>query len=649
MIVKLLQLYEQFCLRPLQAFVRQLVGRPTQLVTDEDMYRQKVLVPAWKELPGPLRAFGRGRLKWDAFLWVLRKEIFLAQGGRLALRDDFAARMTAAARRCFGPKGPDTSGSRQGVPTLVSPKAAGETPVAVGIDLGTTYSVVAHLDLHGRPVSIPNAAGDLLTPSVVLFDEAGPVVGKEAVQAAALEADKVVSCVKREMGAKAYHRPINGESLPPEVISSLILRSLKADAERKLGPVPQAVITVPAYFDEPRRRATMDAGKLAGLEVLDILNEPTAAALAFGYQLGFLDRSGQRPADRPLRVLVFDLGGGTFDVTIVEIRGNQFRALATDGDACLGGKDWDEQLIALAAERFMAAGGADPREDPASLQELWTAAEVAKKTLSERPRATLYVNHRGKRLKLEVTREQFEEATAPLLGRTRTTTEIVVRQAGLTWAAIDKILLVGGSTRMPAVPRMIESLSGKPADRSVSADEAVAHGAALYADLLLQSRVAETPSGATSGSRPDARRAGFSITNVNSHSLGIVGVDNQTGLKRNLILIPKNTPLPHTVTGVFKTHRPGQPSVAIRIVEGESERPEMCSQVGMCTINGLPSNLPAGWPVQVSYAYEANGRLQVTAQLKGQKTSVTTEFVRDNSLADDDLRTWGQLISELAD
>jgi molecular chaperone DnaK len=374
----------------------------------------------------------------------------------------------------------------------------------------------------------------------------------------------------------------------------------------------------------------VDAGRLAGLEVLDILNEPTAAAIAYGYQIGFLDRYCRLPSDRPLRVLVFDLGGGTFDVTIVEIQGNSFKALATDGDVSLGGKDWDEQVINIAAEEFRHHHREDPRTNPASLQELWIAVELAKKTLTERPRASLYVNHLGTRLKVEITREQFEEATAALLARTRTTTEIVVRQAGLSWADIDKVLLVGGSTRMPMVPRMLEELSGKKPERSVSADEAVAHGAALYADLLLQSGKGQSPS--------------FSITNVNSHSLGIVGVEASTGRKRNQILIPKNTPLPHTVSKVFKTHKPNQGSVVIRVVEGESERPEACTEIGVCSIGDLPDNLPAGWPVQVSYSYEANGRLHVNAKLKGQQAGVTTHFLRSSSLSENEIALWLEYI-----
>jgi molecular chaperone DnaK len=383
----------------------------------------------------------------------------------------------------------------------------------------------------------------------------------------------------------------------------------------------------------------MDAGRLAGLEVLDIINEPTAAAIAYGYQLGFLDGQGRAAADSPLRVLVFDLGGGTFDVTIVQIEGSSFTALATDGDVCLGGKDWDEKLVDLAAERFRRQYRADPRESPGSLQELWQAAETAKKTLTERPRAALFVNHLGARLKVELTRQEFEEATAALLGRTRTTTEVIVRQAGLAWGDIDRVLLVGGATRMPAVGRMLQELSGKTPDRSVSADEAVAHGAALYANLLLQQQGADGAAGP--GPAPQ-----FSVTNVNSHALGVVGLDVRTGRRRNKILIPKNTPLPCSVTRRFKTRKANQRSVVIDVVEGESERPEACISIGTCTIRDMPHELPAGWPVQVTYTYGANGRLQVLGKLQGHRAKVTTEFRRENSLDDESLHLWTQYVGE---
>ncbi len=260
----------------------------------------------------------------------------------------------------------------------------GDTGQVVGIDLGTTYSVIAHIDAQGRPCSLLNADGDRLTPSVVLFGEDGTLVGKQALLGSASEPERTAICVKRDIGAKFFRQSINGEQLPPEVISSFILRSLKGDAERQLGPVRRAVITVPAYFDETRRRATVDAGRLAGLDVLDIINEPTAAAIAYGHQLGFLDRAGKLIGEKPLRALVFDLGGGTFDVTIVEIGPGSFKALATDGDVALGGKDWDEKLVAIAAERFRAQLREDPMANPLSAQELRLTAESAKRTLTER-------------------------------------------------------------------------------------------------------------------------------------------------------------------------------------------------------------------------------------------------------------------------
>jgi molecular chaperone DnaK len=643
------RIFRQFYVPHLKRALEAAAGQGPNVVRDEPLFRQVVIDAGWAALPLPLRKRGRDTVRWDEFLLVARKECYLVKDNRLTLRGDTDARLEALVEKFFGvaslpmaqlidapapapaaprPAPAPAAPAPRPVPAPAAPAGAAAPPheVAVGIDLGTTYSVVAHLDAYGRPVSIPNAAGDIITPSVILVDDAVTIVGKEAVQAAAMEPEKVAVVVKRDMGSKYYHKKVNGELMPPEVLSSLILRTLKEDAERKLGKVRKAVITVPAYFDESRRRATMDAGRMAGLQVLDIINEPTAAAIAYGHEVGFLNPTGATTGDRPLRVLVYDLGGGTFDVTIVEIHGTSFKALATDGDVALGGKDWDKWLVDHAAEEFMRKHREDPRAHPGTLQEMWVSAEVAKKTLSERPRASLYVNHLGARHKVEFTREQFEDATGALLGRTRTTCEIVVRQAGLRWADLDRVLLVGGSTRMPAVPRMIEELTGKQPDRSISPDEAVAHGAALYADLVLKQQIPGTA-------------ARFSVTNINSHSLGIVGVDPQTGRKRNQILIPKNTPLPHTRHAVFKTNKASQPNVAIRVVEGESERPEACIDVGVCTV-ALPAGLPAGWPVQISYHYAADGRLEVTAQIKGHAGAMATLFQRERNMDASEIEMW---------
>jgi len=460
------------------------------------------------------------------------------------------------------------------------------------------------------------------------------VVGKEAIAASVIEPERVADCVKRDMGAKAYRKTINGREMPPEVIASMILRQLKTDAERRLGSVTQTVITVPAYFDEPRRRATVDAGRLAGLDVLDIINEPTAAALAYAYQLGLFDRQGRWKDEKPFKALVYDLGGGTFDITVVELKSNSFRALATDGDVYLGGKDWDAKVVEIAAGRFQQDRGSDPRDDPISLHQLTLAAEGAKRTLSERARAMLVVHHRGERLKVEISREQFEEATAPLLERTRVTTEIVMMQAGLTWSEIDRVLLVGGSTRMPMVTRMLQELSGKTPDASLAVDEAVAHGAALYAGLLQQ--------------QPGQSATDFSITNVNSHSLGLTAIDPTTKIRANQILIPKNTPLPHSVTRRFQTLKPRQRSVKLTILEGESEDPHACAQIGIGIISGVPPDLPAGWPIDVTYTYQANGRLRILGRLAGHDAAVTTVFKRVNDLSSDDFNFWIECLSERA-
>jgi molecular chaperone DnaK len=632
-------------LRVVETALKAVDGKPSAYVRDEHHFRMQVIQPTWRALPlGVRMLLKRQADRWDALFLNLRSEVYDVSGASVELRPNGMARTAALLKSHFGTAA--EASSRQAPvadasapaaePPLAQPIApaevAADTGPVIGIDLGTTYSVVAYLDAQGRPTSLLNADGERLTPSVVLFGDDGTVVGKQALLGSALEPERAAICVKRDMGAKFFRQPINGESLPPEVIASLILRSLKDDAERQLGPVRRAVITVPAYFDETRRRATVDAGRLAGLDVLDIINEPTAAAIAYGYQLGFLDQSGRLVGERPLRALVFDLGGGTFDVTIVEIGPGTFTALATDGDVGLGGKDWDEQLVTIAAQRFRGQLGEDPRAHPQSAQELWLAVESAKRTLTERPRAVIYLNHMGRRCKTEVTREEFEQATLALLERTRMTTEIVARQAGVALADLDRVLLVGGSTRMPMVGRMLQELTGKLPDRTISADEAVAHGAALYAALL-------APASA------DAESPQFTVTNVNSHSLGILATDPATGKKFNKILIPKNTALPFTRKKKFQTYKNGQRAILIKVLEGESDKPAFCTPIGICTISDLPSELPAGWPIEVSYTYQSNGRLQLDARLKGHEAArIATEFQHENSLPDEELDVWSEFI-----
>jgi molecular chaperone DnaK len=466
----------------------------------------------------------------------------------------------------------------------------------------------------------------MLTPSVVLFEGSSVVVGKEAVKAAALEPERIAQFAKRDMGSAVYSKTIDGEHLPPEVIQSLILEKLKRDAEAKLGPFQKVVITVPAYFNEPRRKATQDAGHLAGLEVMDIINEPTAAAIAFGVQQGFLTSNGE--AKRPEKVLVYDLGGGTFDVTLMDIDGKNCTVLATAGDVYLGGIDWDQRLADFVAEQFQAKyRGIDPRQNPASLQRLLREAEDAKRALTARETTTLSFESAGQGIRVPIRRQQFEEITADLLERTRFTTRNLLKEAGVGWEAITRLLLVGGSSRMPMVQNMLEQEAGRKLDRSLSFDEGVAHGAAIYAGLILASE---------GGSRPRAQ-----IRNVNSHSLGVLGIESATGRPRNKVMIPRNTPLPVTKTGRFRTNRPNQGSVVVNVIEGGDASGQNATPIGKCIIRDLPPGLPAGSLVEVGFTYAENGRLTVKARLSDWNKDATLTIERESGLSDMVLQEWG--------
>jgi molecular chaperone DnaK len=503
--------------------------------------------------------------------------------------------------------------------------------IPVGIDLGTTFSVVAYLDDAGRPTTIFNSDGEYLTPSALFFDEDNIVVGKEAVKSSPLAPDCYVECFKRDMGSVSTRKKIRGQEVPPEILSAFILERLKLDAERKLGSVRQVVVTVPAFFDETRRRATQEAGALAGLEVMDIINEPTAAALAFGYQHG-IGLAG-KTSQTPMRVLVYDLGGGTFDVTILEIAGTQFRTLATDGDVWLGGKDFDERLVNYCAEQFQAAHGLDPRTSLEDAAGLWLEAQEVKHALSARSKTTMVCFHEGLRMRVEITRNLFEDLTRDLVERTETTTSLVIKQAGLDWSGIDRVLLVGGSSRMPRIAEMLRSVTGKEPDRSQSPDEAVAQGAAIYAGLLL----AQNGGG---------KRPAFQLVNDNSHSLGVVGIHAQTRQKQNVILIPKNTALPCRAARAFKTAREDQRSVVVEVVEGESHRPEECVQVGRCVIPELPAGLARGTPIEVEYAYAANGTLSVKARVPSVRYSRQVEIRRHEARNLETLDAWRSRLRE---
>src|SRR3954454_2196437 len=348
----------------------------------------------------------------------------------------------------------------------------------VGIDLGTTFCAMAHIDPYGKPQIIPNSESERLTPSVILFNGTSVIVGTLAKNNAVAEAERIVDFVKREMGKpkEQFQREFVGKVYSAEELSALILRKLKADAEKYLKePVTDAVITVPAYFNDAERTATITAGQLAGLNVLQIINEPTAAAVAYG-----LDKLGEDQT-----VFVFDLGGGTFDVTIMRIENHKLDIIATNGDHRLGGKDWDDVIVNYVAEEFDRANGENPLLDLQSYQDLQSRALAAKIHLSSRAKTAIVHSYNGKSVKVELTREDFEERTRHLVEKCKAICEIVMQEAKMDWKDIDKVLLVGGMTRMPMVREMVAQLSPVPLEADVNPDEAVAIGAAIQAILVM--------------------------------------------------------------------------------------------------------------------------------------------------------------------
>ena len=503
------------------------------------------------------------------------------------------------------------------------------TPVAIGIDLGTTYSITARMDEQGRSAIVRNLHGDLLTPSVVFFDDDEIVVGKAAKKVAHVHPDRIAECAKREIGNRYYSRPIHGQQIPPEAILGSILSRLKEDIQDVVGSDFKAVVTVPAYFDEPRRKATADAAQIAGIDLIDIVNEPTAAALAFGEQLGYLTAGGE--ARETIRVLVYDLGGGTFDVTVIELSPGNIQTLATDGDVQLGGRDWDLLLAKHVAEQFHSRHRIDVASDAAVMDNLVRAVEESKHTLSLRDHATVRLEHQGVADEIKIGRSEFEKISQGLLERTAFTTRQVLTAAGLTWQDISRILLVGGSTRMPMVPAMIEQLSHISPDRSINPDEAVARGAALFASYQLKKRT-------------DQSASPFQVTDVSAHSLGIQGIQQDTLRRENVIIIPRNTPLPAQVTRPFVTQTANQNSVVVLVLEGESSEPGLCSQIGHSVLRHLPANLPQGYPVSITFSYGSNARLSVEAALANMDHRVTIELQRERDMSSEELGLWRQIM-----
>jgi molecular chaperone DnaK len=501
----------------------------------------------------------------------------------------------------------------------------------IGIDLGTTFCAVAHIDPYGKPQIIPNGESERLTPSVVLFDGSSVIVGSLAKNNAVAEAERIVDFVKREMGKpkEQFQREFNSKIYSAEELSALILRKLKVDAEKYLKePVTDAVITVPAYFNDAERTATITAGQLAGLNVLQIINEPTAAAVAYG-----LDK-----LDEDQTVFVFDLGGGTFDVTIMRIQGHGIQMLATNGDHRLGGKDWDDVIVNHVAEEFDRAHGENPLLDLQSYQDLQSRALAAKIQLSSRPRTAIVHSHNGKSVKVELSRQDFEQKTRHLVEKCKTICEMVLQEAQMQWSDINKVLLVGGMTRMPMVREMVESLSPVPMVDDVNPDEAVAVGAAVQGILSLlkeEETTGEKTVSENTRQQFSSRDGGLiQVTNITSHTLGVVLWDEAHLEEYVFPMIRKMTAIPATARNSFGTASANMQRAVVRIVEGESTLPAECTPLGLCDVE-LPAFLPKGSPVELTYEYNANQVLEVAVNASGNQAKVRIE--RNTGLAPDEV------------
>ena len=460
----------------------------------------------------------------------------------------------------------------------------------IGIDLGTTNSCVAYIDQDGNPQIIPNDEGGRTTPSVIFFDEDRVIVGSQAKEEALINPEDTVSYIKRHMGDKDFkYAKRDGEIFSPEDLSAIILKKLKKSAEDYLGQeVDAAVITVPAYFNDAQRKATQDAANIAGLKVLKIINEPTAAALAYGV--------GKESGDQ--KIMIYDLGGGTFDVVIMQLKDGELRVLATNGNRQLGGFDFDNNLLSYVIGYLEEKYDLDVYEDPYMMEDLRERVEDAKKALSTKSKTNIIINAGSVRDKLEVSLDLFNSMIAGDIQRTCDMMTFTLEDAGLEWKDIDKTIFVGGSSRINLVRDRVEALVGKKPSFELNPDEVVAIGAAIQASLLAGQE------------GPNQNLSGTKIIDVNSHSLGFASFNDQNVLI-NAIMIEKNTPLPASVTQSFFLMNENQQALGIKICEGEDQDINYVTIISDTEVRLPEAPRPERAEVQVTYSYDTDGIIHV--------------------------------------
>lgn len=479
----------------------------------------------------------------------------------------------------------------------------------IGIDLGTTNSVVAVME-GGKPTVIANAEGTRTTPSIVGFSKTGErLVGQLAKRQAILNPDKTIASIKRHMG-EDYKKNIDGKDYTPQEISAMILRKLAEDASNYLGEkVTSAVITVPAYFNDAQRQATKDAGKIAGLDVLRIVNEPTAAALAYGLE-----------KDKPEKVLVFDLGGGTFDVSILEIGDGVHEVLSTSGDTHLGGDDFDEKVMNWICDEFKKVEGIDLRSDKQAMQRIKEAAEKAKCELSSVVETTINLPfitadaNGPKHLDMQLTRAKFEELCHDLLERCKKPVEQAINDAGISKSEINEVVLVGGSSRIPAVQQLVKDYTGKEPNQSVNPDEVVAVGAAVQAGVL-------------AGEVKD-----IVLLDVTPLTLGI---ETLGGVMT--ALVPRNTTIPVSKSQVFSTAENNQTAVDIQVLQGERPMAKDNKSLGMFRLEGIAPAMRGVPQIEVTFDIDANGIVNVSAKDKATNKEQKITITNSSNLSDDDI------------